>query len=287
MRATAIALLATRFESSDLRKEQGDVYLKRALTDRDVIVRLAALRYFEAHQPLPNQIPEIIGLLFEKLSDSALSVRIEAARILNMFPPQMLSGSQRIKLGTVMKEYVDSQMVNADQMGTHMNLALLAERTGDIEEAIAEYRTAIRLDPSRTGPRSNLSVLYERLANDKRYPQKEIAKKQSRNWRIEEEKLIARDAKLLPKDGDIQFRLGLIRYALGDMKNSIGPIKRAVELLPHRTEYRLSLAELHAKLQQWDEAIEQTKILIKEDPDRKEYQQMLSRYYQQRSGKKP
>ncbi len=275
VRATAVSLLATRYDESIKEQKSIEKLIARALKDRKSIVRLAALRYFIPPRPMVIQQAHIMAMLFDRLKDSALSVRIEAARIANMYPSQRLNNNQQIRLETTLKEYVNSLMVNADQSGVHMNLAILAERKNKIEEAIAEYRTAIRLDPSVVGPRSNLAALYSRLASNEKYPQRETAKKQARNWREEEEKLMTRDAKLLPKNGNIQFRLALIRHALGRSKEAVEPMKRAVELLPRQTDYRLYLAQLYEKLKQWDNAIEQVEILIKKNPNRPDYQQML------------
>ncbi|MFM8328107.1 MAG: tetratricopeptide repeat protein, partial [Pirellulaceae bacterium] len=63
------------------------------------------------------------------------------------------------------QELLDRHHANRDRSGAHLGLGLLAEQMGKPQQAIEHYRDALRLEPQATGPRSNLAVLYDVMAD--------------------------------------------------------------------------------------------------------------------------
>ncbi|WP_197442556.1 tetratricopeptide repeat protein [Lignipirellula cremea] len=160
------------------------------LKDADPQVRIAAIGHYEPFLPalrdtdvpeqqlqqLAEQFRPYFRDLLPLLADPIRSVRIEAARILARAPTRvfgMLStGPQREQFEKSLVEYIDGMLVSNDRGGAHLTLGLLYDHRGDTEKAIAAYETAMRVQPTMTGPRSNLSEIYDRKA--------EIADQQAR-----------------------------------------------------------------------------------------------------------
>ena len=223
------------------------------LNDKDPQVRLAALGVIEFGHQSARSFGQQAEMRFRKilidyvqplLADEVRSVRIEAARVLAGMPASVLSAETKPVLESLLKQYREGILMDADQAGAHMALALLDERLATAnprdqgawrQQAIKHYRNAIRVQPDVTGPRSNLVALLEAVDPSA----DEITK-----LRAEELLLLERDARLAPNEPTVQYRYGLSLYLNGKVSEAAGPLRRAVELAPDITEFRYLLTLL-------------------------------------------
>jgi tetratricopeptide (TPR) repeat protein len=180
VRASAVQALGQFGENEEIREA-----LRDALRDPDPQVRLAALGHFDAI--IPNRIdvahlaPQQREAVRERLRTDVTailplldhhlrSVRIEAARVLSRVPddmlPQLATGPQRTALEQAMQEFRRGLLAQSERAGAHMGLGMLAENLGDDDEAERQYRTAIRLEPTTSGLRSQLALMLERIAQE-------------------------------------------------------------------------------------------------------------------------
>ncbi len=269
VRATAISLLATRYPI-ELSRDA----IERALNDRDDLVRAAAVQAFEGWQVSSYQnVQAIRELLGPRFSDRSRLVRIEAARVAVALSPQIFGQSENAALGKSIEEYKTSLLMNVDQAGAHLNLGVLHSTLGDVDRAIASYRTAMRLDPSVVGPRSNLSQLLDLQG----------ASKEARQLRIEEAELLKRDTELLPNNGLLQYRLGLVQYLLGREKEAEQALLNATHLQPESAEFLLALTLLYEKQQRWTDAVHFATELSRRDPNNLTFRQILQNVQQGKS----
>ena len=126
-----------------------------------------------------------------------------------------------------------------------------AEATGDAGKvAVAEYRTAIRIQPDVTGPRSNLAALYENLARavPPDSSQAKNAAAEVKRLRAEELQLLARDAKLASESAIIQYRYGLALYLAGQLDKAEAALQRACDLEPQSEQFQTALRLLREKM---------------------------------------
>ncbi|MEM8498928.1 MAG: multiheme c-type cytochrome [Pseudomonadota bacterium] len=133
-----------------------------ALTAQHPAMRLAALRLFEALS-VSQRWPIVSPLL----SDNALAVRIEAARMLADAPSQFLNLEDQQRLQSALDEFITSQMLNADRPDALSNLASVVAHQGDEKKAEQYYREAMVLDPSWVPAYLNLADLYRGTGRDK------------------------------------------------------------------------------------------------------------------------
>ncbi len=129
----------------------------KLLSHRDPRVRAVAVRCAEALAPA-----QLVEELAPRLRDPVRLVRRETADLLASVPRRSLKLEDQKALRRATEELIEGYLVNADQSGAHLALGVLAERQGRSPAAIEAYLTAIRVQPSVTGPRSNLAQLLER-----------------------------------------------------------------------------------------------------------------------------
>lgn len=197
-------------------------------SDEDPVVRAAAIGVFMGASPEAAR-----KALVPLLDDPIRLVRAEAARVLVASGAfQSLNVSERTQVDLAIEEVKASLMAASDRGGAHMAWAMLCEQQGRPEAAIEAYETAMRLEPTMTGPRTNLAALLEQLANQQRGPQSLQLIARAEALRDDELPLLARDAKLAPENPDIQYRYGLALYLAGKLDESLKQLKLAVKLAP-------------------------------------------------------
>jgi predicted CXXCH cytochrome family protein len=121
-----------------------EIAIKAAIADSDPLVRMAAARGLRASAPRA-----IVDATVVLLGDPVRGVRTEAARALAGLDPQTMTPQQRSAFATAYQELIAGEMIDADRPETHLNLGLVKMRRNQLNEAEAEYHTALRLDAPR------------------------------------------------------------------------------------------------------------------------------------------
>jgi Flp pilus assembly protein TadD len=142
-------------------------------------------------------------------------VRVEAGRRLVSIPTGKLSAAQRNDLNKSVKEYIQSQLVNAERPSSHLNLGILFAEQGEYENAEKAYRTALRLDPSFYPALVNLADLYRVQQRDE-----------------EGEAALRQALSLASDDANVHHSLGLLLVRVGKTKEAIASFERATTLGP-------------------------------------------------------
>lgn len=265
-----------------------------ALNDPDPQVRAAAIANLQGMPPR-----ELIKALTPLLHDPVRLVRTEAARVLAAAPGAEMRGSQRHALEAALAEFKQGQMVSNDRAASHMTMAILYENLGDDDAAIAAYETAIRVEPTVTGPRTNLAALYDRLAEaqeraarnavmqrDKETAMK-IAEKafgyhqKAAALRNQELQWLARDARLLPDSAPIQYRYGMSLYLHGRYEEAGNALRAAVRLEPNQPEFLLGLALFYKEMKEFEKALAVASQLLELRPGDATYQRVLAEIRQE------
>jgi tetratricopeptide (TPR) repeat protein len=136
--------------------------IKAAIADLDPLVRMAA------PQALPPSAPRtMIEAILPLLNDPVRAVRVEAARVIAGIDPQTMTPEQRSAFTSAYQELISAEMIDADRPESHLNLGLLKTRRQQLNEAEAEYRTALRLDPKFVPALVNLADLDRQRGLDK------------------------------------------------------------------------------------------------------------------------
>jgi tetratricopeptide (TPR) repeat protein len=230
------------------------------------------------------------------LSDPVLSVRLEAARALAKLPSPLrngvLSAEEQAAWEIGIEDWKKSMLLNNDRGGSHTALGVFYESQEEWTQAKTSYETAIRIEPSVVGPRSNLSILLERVANDFALPPAErrfqldtdISEPALRASVLElttaEADLLKRDAALAPQLAPLHYQYALALVRLKDYPQAQTALKRASEIEPDNTTYLYTLAILlkeQAKTPlEWDEAVSIAARLVGVEPQDARFTQLQS-----------
>lgn len=193
--------------------------------------------------------------LIPLLDDESRLVRTSAARAIIQSPIlEMLGERESNRLEAALDEVYEELMVASDRSGAHMAWASFCERLQRFGEAIESYKTAIRIEPNTTGPRSNLANLLEQLAPRVAPDQAAEFEERAAQLKKQELPLLARDAGLAPNIALVQYRYGLALYFDRQLDASLKQLRRAVELDPENQEYRTAVRLLLEKMAELDSA---------------------------------
>jgi predicted CXXCH cytochrome family protein len=215
--------------------------IEPSLSHASPLVRAAAARSL-----FPRTPGEMLRSLAPLLTDPVRSVRTAAAVRLAGAPQSLLTEQQRSALREAIEEYEAGQMASSDRAAAHLNLGNLYQSSGRWDDAIAAYRTAIRVEPYLAGARSNLASLLEQRTGDAAEVQR---------LRTEEVERLARDARLLPDNALVRYRHGLMLYLLRREDEALTELEAACQLEPNGYDYRLMLTLLYERRAAWDDAL--------------------------------
>src|SRR5262249_31750992 len=152
-RATAALELAGYVEPNN----EVTQVLRKALTDRDPQVRSASVLALQQ-----DASTETISALAPLLKDRTRLLRTETARSLALIGEEQLRGEERANFKNALEECFQTISVDNDRAAGHMSLGILYDALGDIEDAEAAYKTAMRVEPNSIGPRQQLAALYDK-----------------------------------------------------------------------------------------------------------------------------
>lgn len=300
-RVPAIVRATAAMELGRFGTRSSTAALIEALGDPDPQVRAAAAANLQG-QPAE----ELVRPLLPLLEDSSRLVRTEAARTLAAVPRSDMRGRDRDLLQAALDEFERGQLVNSDRAASHMTLGIVAETRGDDAGAIAAYRTAMRVEPSVTGPRTNLAAVFDRLAeNAQRQVQQAVQARnetaglqaaekaaefheQATHWRREELDLLARDVRLLTRDGHplpgsaaLQYRYGMSLYLHKRFDEAEQALLTASQLEPNDPQFLLGLVLFYKERNQPAAALPLARRLVELRPDEAMYRQVLAEIQQQ------
>jgi len=170
-------------------------------------------------------------MLIPLLQDEIRSVRTEAARALSDVPKSLFKPAEYTFFQKSLAEYMARQKAIEDRPEAHINMALVYQRMGQIKDAEAAYKTAIRLVPDDLPSRFNLANLYH--AQGKQQQAEAIFRE-----------IIAIDA----ANGEAYYSLGLLLAELGRLHEAETTLGKAASLLPTRSRVRYNYALVLKKL---------------------------------------
>ena len=204
VRASAVALLRPPVSPETMQA------LLKALEEKDPLIRSTAVSALEILEPEHRLA---VGPRF--LQDPVRAVRIEAARVLASVPPQRLNFEERAALDVATTEFIDSQLANAEQPGSHGNLGLFYADRGQFSQAEAAYRKALQLESSFYPALVNLADLYRLQSRDQ-----------------EGETILRQALKLAPDDANVHHALGLLLVRLSRKEEALEFFRQAATLQP-------------------------------------------------------
>jgi predicted CXXCH cytochrome family protein len=192
----------------------------RGATDPSALVRLAATD-LAAGLPSAPRTAAILPLL----ADPTLAVRVAAANALAELPDAKVPESLRGARARASQEYVAAQRYAADRPESHVNLGTYFARQQRFDEAQAEFRTALELEPRFVPAYVNSADAYRAQGRD------------------DEALRVLEEARArVPDTASVEFALGLTEARLENRDATIAALERARKLAPDESRYTYTLA---------------------------------------------
>lgn len=299
IRATAADLLSRQLDADAIKSAI------ELLDDRDVKVVVAAIgsiefalmeiqnrqMYSTAPGTASSEMQSLAASVGKLLNHESSRVQIESARALASLAPTyrngVLTADQQRAFESSINEYRKSLMVMSDTAGAHMQLGGLQERMGQLNQAAESYRTAIRLQPHLTGPRSSLAYILENKVDSLHSQMQSVgnsaaASKQIENLSKQIGELRAKDHELLgidvkraaglPGVHALHYRYGMSSYLQGDLVTAETQLKIAAELEPDQDGYLMGLATFYLQQKNVKDAQPYIERLLEIDDQHPGYQ---------------
>ncbi|TDI16418.1 MAG: tetratricopeptide repeat protein [Acidobacteria bacterium] len=248
-RATALTMLPGYSLGPESRQA-----MQNALKSSDPLLRASGLIATEVLEP-----PTRLGLAFPLLSDPIRAVRLQAGRVLASVPSELWTSQQRSLRDSVLDEYRQSQQVNADRPEAHLNLGVLHQQLGELEEAERAYQRALSMVPSSVPVRINLADLYREQNRDE-----------------EGETLLRQTLVISPDDGDVHHALGLLLVRQNRYQEALAALGQAARLRPESWRYSYILAVALHETGQVTSALQTLKKAHDRHPDNLELLMLLT-----------
>ncbi len=219
--------------------------LRWALQDKDAVVRAYAVSGFTS---LPAE--ERLKPLLPLLEDPTRAVRDEAVRALADVPPAQLPAA----FAPLLAEYEQRLRSNADLPGGRLNLAVLLQRQGRDEQAMEEYRQALKMDPYFVPARVNLVTLEssaQRLGDAE----------QLLRYGVALEKMPQADR------GNLAYMLALLLVERNKPDEAVGWMEQAAVALPGNSRIRYNQGLLLSRMNRRDEALVALRSGLEQAPE--------------------
>jgi len=258
----------------------------RGLNDPDAVVRLAAVQALAGGEPALRQ-----RYLTRMLGDPVRAVRIEAARALAGPAESGLGADDRKRFDAALTEYVEAQTYNADRPEGRAALGNIYAARGNAQDAIAEYRKAIEIDPAFVPAYVNLADLYRARGADGEAEatlRSGIAKSRNaaalhhalglalvRQKRYPDAlKELAEAARLDPDNGRYAYVHAVALNDSGQAQQALKVLQAALKRQPYDRDLLSGLAFYTARSGDRNTALAYIKLLRELDPENPSYAQM-------------
>ncbi|MCY1416746.1 putative PEP-CTERM system TPR-repeat lipoprotein [compost metagenome] len=256
--------------------------LAQALKDDNAMVRAYAASGFTRQKPV-----ERVKYLLPLLHDDNLAVRDEALRALAGISLIALPEAEREPYKAALADYERRLRGNADLPGNRLNLAVLLERDGRQQDALEQYRQALKLDPYFAPARVNLVTLANSMLRQDEAEQvlrEGVALKDmpvtdhgniaymlalllvERNMMDEALPLLETAAKELPQNARIRYNQGLLLMQMHRRVEALAALKAGLEQAPDDADLLYAMVYLHGSAGLQQEAIKYVRQLEKAAP---------------------
>jgi tetratricopeptide (TPR) repeat protein len=207
---------------------------------------------------------ESLKALLDATGDSYRLVRTRAAAGLAGIPLDQLPGDVRNRVRKANKEYLVFIMARPDQWTSHYNMGNYQLSRGEPREAVASYKTALRLEPQAVLAMVNLSMAYARMGDN-----------------ASSEKYLKKALRTAPDSAAANFNMGLLKAEQNDMKGAEKYLKAALQADPQMGQAAYNLCVITSK-DRMDEAISWCRKAAKLSPEQPRYAFTLAFYLNQR-----
>ena len=190
------------------------------LLSEDALLRLGATQACAGLQP-ELQLRFAVSML----ADPIRAIRFEAVRLILPFYPSMPKDNEVYPLfQKELSAYQASLQSTLDQPGTRLNLGLMHNDLQQFDQAEAEYRAALKLEPHYVPAAINLADLLRNQDRD-----------------VDGEQVLRQALEFEPGNSDLLHALGLLQIRTKQLDLALKSLRSAAKAAPRNGRYALVL----------------------------------------------
>ena len=208
---------------------------------------------------------DAIQALVRATGDSYRLVRIRAAASLAGFPDLSLTNTEKKRVETATKEYLDGMLSRPDQWHSHYNLGNHYLVRGEFGPAVEAYETSLKMEPGALMPMVNKSMAYARMGD-------------TQNAR----ETLKAALETAPESAVVNFNLALVEAQENDFQAAEKHLRTAIDADPQMAEAAYNLCVLLSR-DRLDEAVDYCRMAAEIRPHQPRYAYTLA-YYRQQKG---
>ncbi len=251
VQSTALALL-TNYPGEDSARA-----MELALMDDEALIRRTALESIH-----PSDQSKLDKLIAPLLYDPVKAVRMEAARLLAGEPSKHLDADQQKVFQAALKEFETSMGYSADFAFARYNLGNLYATLNRPDEAVENYRAAIKIDNLFYPAKVNLAMLYNQRGENNKA-----------------EVLLREVTAEHPQMYTIAYSLGLLLSEMKKYDQAAVYMEKASKGMPEHARVHYNLGLLLQYLQQYADAEAALLKALNLDTDNMDYLYALADHY--------
>jgi len=266
----------------------GNEILGKHLNDSIALVRLAATRnYFDP------DIKSFVEKLSPSLSDSLLAIRIIAAQQFMTIQNPTIDSMYLSAFKKAENEYINFQRRTAYFASSRYNLGVYYTRQNKANQAIKEFKTALKIDNQYFPAMVSLALLYSKAGDNvkaekwleitlKKDPENRDALRYMGLLKAEQNKLneaayyLEKAVDIDPGNARLFYNLGLIYQQTGNFGKAEKAFLSALQLYPNNYDYLYGLGYFYLQTDNKNEAGQIALKLIELYPKREAGQYLLA-----------
>ena len=290
VRATALSMLVAYPGPESLQA------MEIALFDEEAFIRRTAVA--SINTPAMEKLAKLITPV---LYDPVKTVRVEAASRLAGDMEKFLNAEQKEVFQTVLQEFIATQEYSADFAASRHNLANLYSKLDRTEDALKQYRQAIKIDDQFFPAKVNLAVMLNQRGQNEQAERllREVITDQPELYEVaysfglllveiqkyrEAATYLEQASRGLPDRARIHYNLGLLYAHLQNMTGAENELRTALELEPQNLDFQYGLADHYLKRGQFEQARPIVEDMVSMHPENPIGNQMLN-FIRQNTGR--
>jgi predicted CXXCH cytochrome family protein len=205
----AIAQATAVYYLSQINNPQNIPLLLDHMQSNSPIVRVHALKSM-LNIPGEYWFDRVLPLLDDPIN----SVRITAYEVLATIPFSDIPAQYQSSFNTAKYDYENYLTHQLDFPTGKAAMGLYKQRIGEYDSAVRYYESAIDQDSLQQGTRSNLSLVYNQLGENKK-----------------SEKVLLEELLINPENGSAAYNLALLYYELGEKGKALTYFEKSTKIL--------------------------------------------------------
>ncbi len=249
---------ATAIENMQITSNDDLLAILKTLNDSAALVRYKALQKFNILSP-----EERTSIALKHIRDSVKLVRVGAAQLLLDLDINSLQEPEKSDLLKAREDYLEMLHAGADFSTGRFQMGDYFMRTGNLKEALKNYKKAIEMDSLLFPVYGNLATTYSMISDNQNAL-----------------KTLNTLIKLDPENARAFYLRALVNFEMENEEQAVADFKKATEINPNDSRSYYNLATYYYQNKIPLKALNNIRKALQIEPQNRDYKYLLALIYQ-------